>query len=117
MGREDGGQEVARRPRISLWLNLVGVVGFFVSWIVVRHVKGLGFESGSAGVGDVWMLALRIVVAIRPPAIRHRPEVVICRYSGSAVIDRKHCLGYTFRKAERVIGDESSSSNRGFFIS
>jgi hypothetical protein len=118
MGRQDGGKDVVLRPRFALMLNVVGAVGFFAFWIVFRNVKGMGFESGSALVGEVWMLGLLIVVAIRPPVIHLRhDDIVIRSFGGSTEVDRKHYLGYTFRKAERIIGGESNSSTRGLFIS
>jgi hypothetical protein len=118
MGRHDGGQDVALRPRMALMLNVAGAVGFFAFWIAFRDVKGMGFESGSALVGEVWMLGLLGVVAIRPPVLHLQPDdIVIRRFSGSTRVDRKHYLGYSFRRADRIIGGESNSSSRGLFIS
>jgi hypothetical protein len=118
MGRLDGGKGLVLRPRFGLMLNVAAALGFFAFWIACRDVKGMGFESGSALVAAIALVMFLIVVAIRPPEIRLRNDnIFVRRFWGATEVDRKHYLGYTFRRAERVIGGDSNSSGRHLFIS
>ena len=106
------------RPRRAWIVQVVGTVLLLTLGLATHSVKGFGFESTALLLFGALMVLSLIVIAIRPPSIRLQQQaIVIERLGRSVVIDREHFLSFTFRRASRVVGGESTSSNRSLFIS
>jgi len=99
-------------------IQVAGTAVLLMLGLSTHSLPGFGFESGVLLLLGLLLAVSLIVLGIRPPAIRLQPQsIVVNRLGRSVAIDRDHFLDYSFRRAPRVVGGESTSSNRSLVIS